>query len=95
MQHKEGVDKVTEHLHELKDKIPDPTLRRIAENMLRQAESTLGTECRHKEITFSNVTGFKHENFSEVDFLITCNLCKKELFRMSEYGKTIINVSKH
>lgn len=52
--------------------------------------------CKHKEIVMVNCTGDKLEDGAyEIDFCIRCHICDKELFRISEYGRSIINLSKH
>lgn len=52
--------------------------------------------CQHTKIVFANTTGEPLPRGGyEVDFLIRCHNCKKELFRVSEYGREIINLSKH
>jgi hypothetical protein len=52
--------------------------------------------CEHKEIVMFNTSGKKLENGAyEVDFGIRCHYCDKELFRISEYKRTIVNISKH
>lgn len=52
--------------------------------------------CEHKEIVLANAAGKKSDRGSfEVDFLVRCNDCHKEFFRISEYGREIVNISKH
>lgn len=53
-------------------------------------------ECEHKTIVLANATGEKSDSGGyEVDFLIKCNDCEQELFRISEYKREIVNLSKH
>ncbi len=52
--------------------------------------------CEHKEIVMVNKMGNKIEKGGyEVDFVIRCHTCDKELFRISEYKRRIVNISKH
>lgn len=52
--------------------------------------------CKHKEIVMSNTQGGKLEKGGyEVDFVVSCNICNEELFRISEYKRIIHNISKH
>lgn len=52
--------------------------------------------CQHKEIVMVNKEGKKCKNGGhELDFVIRCNICKNELFRISEYKRTIHNISYH
>jgi hypothetical protein len=42
------------------------------------------------------IEGEKSENGGrEVDFVISCHVCNKELFRISENKRIIHNISKH
>lgn len=53
-------------------------------------------ECNHEEIIMCNRTGKKRDTSCwEVDFVIECNECGEILFRISEYGREIVNLSKH
>ncbi len=53
-------------------------------------------ECEHKAIVLSNTIGKKLATGGyEVDFLVQCSNCNKELFRVSEYKREIVNLSKH
>jgi len=53
-------------------------------------------KCEHKSITLCNTTGNKIKfGGYEVDFLIKCHECGEELFRISEYKREIVNISKH
>lgn len=52
--------------------------------------------CEHMKITIVNRAGKRHEyGGREVDFIIRCNDCDRELFKISEYRRTFINLSKH
>lgn len=52
--------------------------------------------CEHREIIMGNTEGSKLSNGGyEVDFVIRCDVCDKELFRISEYKRVIHNISKH
>jgi len=52
--------------------------------------------CEHKVIVMVNKSGKKLENGAyEVDFIIRCNVCNKELFKISEHEREIFNISKH
>lgn len=43
-------------------------------------------DCEHKEIVLANAIGKKLDTGGfEVDFLVRCNDCDKEFFRISEY----------
>lgn len=52
--------------------------------------------CKHPQIVMFNTTGkpLKDGSF-EVDFGIRCGVCSEELLRIGEYGRDIINLSKH
>lgn len=53
-------------------------------------------DCEHKEIVLANVTGKRLKKGGyEIDFLVRCNDCDEVFFRVSEYGREIINISKH
>lgn len=55
-----------------------------------------GMDCEHKEIVLANATGKKSDTGGyEVDFLVRCNYCDEEFFRVSEYKREIVNISKH
>ena len=52
--------------------------------------------CVHRTIVMENTTGKKLETGGyEVDFRIRCHDCDAELFRVSEYKREIVNLSKH
>ncbi|GAV11421.1 hypothetical protein PBN151_1350 [Paenibacillus sp. NAIST15-1] len=53
-------------------------------------------DCDHREIIIGNTEGAKlGSGVYEVDFVISCNVCEKELFRISECKRIINNISKH
>ncbi|MCG7435544.1 hypothetical protein [Lysinibacillus fusiformis] len=55
-------------------------------------------DCEHKEIVLANAIGKKLDTGTggyAVDFLVRCNDCDEEFFRVSEYGRDIVNLSKH
>ena len=53
-------------------------------------------KCEHKSITLYNTTGKKIDSGGyEVDFAIRCHDCNEELFRISEYKREVVNLSKH
>lgn len=55
--------------------------------------------CEHNVVLLANQSGkdipSDRRNVQEVDFLIVCADCEEELFRISEYKREIINLSKH
>lgn len=54
-------------------------------------------ECKHKTIVLANRRGMKSEtgDWYEVEFIVRCHECDKELLCISEYGREIVNISKH
>jgi len=53
-------------------------------------------DCPHKNIVMVNREGKKRDSGGrEVDFAIRCDDCNEDLFCISEYQRTILNLSRH
>lgn len=54
-------------------------------------------DCKHETIVLANRMGKKSETggWFEVEFIVRCHDCEEELFCISEYGREIVNNSKH
>lgn len=81
------------------ERIENPSKEEI-EEYLKKHGVILDEEnvtCEHREIVIVNTEGKRIENSRgrEVDLLIRCDDCGEELFRISEYKRRIINLSKH
>ncbi|GJM80173.1 hypothetical protein HMSSN139_26690 [Paenibacillus sp. HMSSN-139] len=51
------------------------------------------SDCKHKELTLVFAAGLKLSNGGiEKDFVVACNDCKKDLFRIPARGRNVTNL---